>query len=201
MTITESLVLNLNLILEVAHQLILSLRREFRNAIFHAQVKLTDLSQFLITWCRHTEGILEAVSYSRIALKEIFQSFCQTWDNHDRIILPLIHLHKQLVERIYLIRVFIGQQFLDIIKKQDAILGFLDIFIPLVDEALIVNSIHHRQLRLLNNLMLIEIVTEYFRQSGLTRTSLSYHDSIHWDADIGNILTGTQIGIGVDNRL
>ena len=189
MTISESLILNLYLIFKETQQLALGFFREIRDAIFHAQVKLTNLCKFLITRRRHTERILEAVSYSRVTLQEVLQTFRQTRDNHDWIILPLIHLHKEFVKRIHLIGILVGQEFLNIVEEQDAILGLLDILIPFIDEALVVHRIHHRQLRLLDNLMLVEVVTENLRKGSLSRTSLTYHDSIHRDSHVGNILT------------
>ena len=179
MTVSECLILNLHLILEETHQLVLGLSREFCNTILQTQIELTDISQFLITRRWHAERIFKAVGNSRIALKKIFQSLCQTGNNYDGIIIPLVHLNKQFVERIHLIGVLIRQQFLHVVKEQNAILGLLNILVPLINKALIVNGIYHRQLRFLDNLMLIKIVTKNICQGRFSRTRLTYYNSIY----------------------
>ena len=155
----------------------------------------------MIAWCRKTEGILETVGNGRIALQEILQALRQTGYDHNGIILPLVHLHEQFVKGIYLIGVLVWQKFLHIVKKQDTTLGLLDIIVPFVHKPLIVNSIDHRQFWLLNNLMLVEIVTEDLSEHGLTCSRLANDDGINGNPDFSNILAGLKIGIGVDDSL
>ena len=201
MSITEGLVLYLDLVLEITLQLIIGFWRKVSNAIACLQTQLTDIRQLVEVRGRQTEGILETVGYRRITLKEVIQTLGQSGDDNNGIIFPLVHLHKEFIQRVHLIGILVRQQFLDIVKEQDTILCLLDVFFPLVDKALVVDGIDHRQLRFVDNLVLIEIVTEDFCQSSLTRSCLTDDDGIHGDTHLGNVLTRTQEGIGIDNHL
>ena len=49
--------------------------------------------------------------------------------------------------------------------------------------------------------MLIEIIPDNLRQGGLTRSRLTDDNGIHAQAHLHNVLTGMEIGIGIDNSL
>ena len=132
----------------------------------------------MIAWSRETERVFESVDDCRVTLKKVLQTFCQTRNNHYGIIFPFIHLHKQLVERINLIGVFVRQEFLHVVKEQYATPGLSDVIIPLVHKPLIVHGIDHRQFRLLYDLVLIEIVTKDLRKHSLSRSSLTNDDGV-----------------------
>ena len=149
----------------------------------------------------NAERVLKTIEYSGIALKEILQALRQTRDDHYGIILPFVHLHKQFVERVNLIGVFVGQQFLHIVEKQDAALGLLDIIVPFVDKPLIVNGIDHGQFRLLYDLLLVEIVTKDLRKHGLSRSRLTNDNGVDGYPDFGYIFTRLKIGVGIDDGL
>ena len=102
-SISKGLIFYLHLIFEETLQLILCLWCEVGNTITGLEVKLTYIRQFLISWGWKTEPVLETVCYSRVALKEVIESLRKTGHNHNRIVFPLIHLNKELIERIYLI--------------------------------------------------------------------------------------------------
>ena len=155
----------------------------------------------MIAWSGNTERVFETVEDSRIALQEILQSFRQTRDNHNGIILPFIHLHKQLIKRIYLIGILVGQQLLHIVEEQNAPLGLLDIIIPLIYKSLIVNGIDHGQLWLLYNLLLVEIVTKDLGKHRLSCSRLTNNNRIDRYPDFCDILTRLEIGIGVHDGL
>ena len=155
----------------------------------------------MIAWSRQTEGVLETVRDGRVTLEEVFQTFRQTRDDHDGIILPLVHLHEQLIQRIHLIGILVWQELLNIIEEQNAALGLSDIIVPFVHKPLIVNSVDHRQFRFLYNLMFVEIVTEDLGKHGLTCSRFTYDDSVDGDPDFGDILTGLKVGVGIDDRL
>ena len=201
MTIAEEFVLGLNLILEVARELVLGLLREFGDAVFRLQVLLTDVRQFMITWCRKTECVFEAVDDGRVALKEILQTLRQSGDHHNGIILPFVHLDKEFIKRVHLIGLLVWQEFLHIVEEQNSTLGFLDIIVPLVNKPLIVYCIDHRQFRLLYDLMFVEIVTKDLSQHGLTRSRLTDDDDVDGDPDVSDVLTGLEIGVGIDDGL
>ena len=78
MTVTKRLVLDLNLIFEETCQLVISLWRESGNTIFSTQIQLTDIRQFLESWCRQTEGIFETVGHSWVTLQKVIQALGQT---------------------------------------------------------------------------------------------------------------------------
>ena len=164
--------------------MVLCLLGEFRDAVFRPQVHFTDIRQFVIPWSRETERVFESVDDRWVTLKEVLQTFRQTRDNHDGIIFPFIHLHKQLVERVYLIGVFVRQEFLHIVKEQYAAPGLPDVIVPLVHKPLIVHCIDHRQFRFLNDLVLIEIVTKDLRKHGLSCSRLTNDDSIDGYPDL-----------------
>ena len=109
MSVTEHLVLDLDLVFEEAGELVISLLGELRNTILGLEVQFTDIRQLVIAWSGNTERIFETIEDSRIALEEVFQSFRQTRDDHNGVILPLVHLHEQLIERVYLIGILVGQ--------------------------------------------------------------------------------------------
>ena len=201
MAVTEGFVLDLDLILEITLQLLIGLRGELRNAVTGTQIQLADIRQLCEVRRRQTEGILETVGHSRITLQEIVKTLWKTRNHHDRIIFPFIHFHKEFVKRIDLVGIFVGQQLLDIIEEQNAVLCLLDVIVPLIDKPLIVDGIHHRQLRLVDDLILIEIVADNLCQCGLTRSRLTDDNGIDGDTDLCNILAGTKEGIGIDNRL
>ena len=199
--IAESLVLDLDLILEVTLQLVVGLWGEVGDAIAGTEAQFTDVCQLSEVWCRQTEGILETVSHSGIALQEIIETLGESGNDHHRIVIPLIHLDKELVERIHLIGILVRQEFLNIVKEQNTVLRLLDVIVPLVDKALIVDSIDHGQLWLVYNLILIEIITEDFGQGSLASTRLADDDGIDGYTHLCNILAGTQEGVGVNDGL
>ena len=55
----------------------------------------------------------------------------------------MIHLDKKLVKRVNLVGIPVGKQFLDIVEKENAPLGFFYIFIPFVNKPLVVNGVNH----------------------------------------------------------
>ena len=201
MTIAEGVVLDFHLILEETLQLMICLRCIGGNAVFDTQFLLADVTEFVVTRSRQTEDILEAVLGSWVVYQEIVQTFGQTGDNHNRIIVPLVHFDKELIQRIHLIGIAVGQQFLNIIKEQDTILRLLDVIIPFINKALIIDGINHRQLRLVNNLVLIEVITDNLRKRSLTSTCLTDDNRIHAQAYIHDILARMEIGIGVNDCL
>ena len=117
MSIAKGLVLDLDLILEIALQLIVGLWREIGNAIARLQAQFTNVRQLIVVWRRQTERILETVGNSRITLQKVIQTLGESGDDHHGIILPFIHLDKELIQGIHLIGILIGQQFLDIVKE------------------------------------------------------------------------------------
>ena len=201
MSVTEGVVLYFQLVLEIAVQLMISLRTISSNAILNAQLLLTNVTQILTAWGRQAEGILKAVLCRRVGYQEVVQTLRQTGNHHDGILAPFVHLDKQLVERIHLIGITVGQQFLHIIEEKNAILGFLHIVVPLVDKALIVYCVNHRQLGLVDNLVLIEIVAYHFCQGRLTRSRLTDNNRIDAQTHVHDVLARVQIGVGVDYRL
>ena len=147
------------------------------------------------------EHILEAVLYSRIVLEKFLEALWQTGQDDDGVTLPLVHLHKEFVERVHLVRILIGQQFLHVIKEQDTVLRLLDIIVPLVHKALIVHSIHHGQFGFADNLILTEIVADNLCQGRLTRTRLTNDDGVDRQTYGCNILTCSQISICINDIL
>ena len=91
---TECLVLGLYPILEVSLQFLLSLRRITRYSILRLELLAAYLIQFHKAWCRQIELILESIGHRRIIGEEIVKSLCQTGDNHNGIIIPMVHLDK-----------------------------------------------------------------------------------------------------------
>ena len=75
MSITEGLVLNLYLVLEITCQLFVGLLRECRQAILGAQLQLHNITEFLEVWRRQPEHILETVLHSRVILEEVLETF------------------------------------------------------------------------------------------------------------------------------
>ena len=199
--VAEEFIFDLNLVFEKARELVICFLREFGDAIFRPQVHLTDFRQLVIARSWQTEGVLETVRDGRVTLEEVLQTFRQTRDDHDGIILPLVHLHEQLIQRIHLIGILVWQELLNIIEEQNAALSLSDIIVPFVHKPLIVNSVDHRQFRLLYDLMFVEIVTEDLGKHSLTCSRFTYDDSVDGDPDFGDILTGLKVGIGVDDRL
>ena len=198
MGITEGLVLDLYLILEIARQLLVGLLRESGDAILRLQLHLHHVAQFLTIRNGQAEHILEAVLDGGVVLKEFLKTLRQTSQDNDRITLPFIHLHKEFVEWVHLIGILIGQQFLHIIKKQDTVLCLFDVIIPLVHETLIVNSIYHCQLGFTDNLLLTEIITDNLCQSRLTSTRLTHDDGVDRQANGGDIFSCPQISISIN---
>ena len=113
----------------------------------------------------------------------------------------MIHLDKQFVERINLIGITVGQKFLHVVEKQDATLGLLDIIVPLIHEALIVNSIDHCKFLLRNNLVLIKIIPDNLRKHRLSSTRFTHYYGVDAKSHVGNVLTRMKKRIGIDNRL
>ena len=201
MTIAKELIFNLDLILEITRELVICLLGEFGNTIFRPQVHLTDVRQLMIVRGRKTEGVFETVDDGGIALKEVLQTFRQSRDDHDGIILPLVHLHEELIKGVHLIGILVGQEFLHIVEEQDTSFSLLDIIIPFIHKPLIVDGVDHRQLWFLNDLMLIEIVTKDLSQHGLSCSCLTNDNGIDRDTDLSDVLTGLKIGVGIDDRL
>ena len=199
--IAEGVVLDLHLILEEALQLMVGSRRIGCYAVFGAQFLFTDVAEFLRSWGRQSESVLETILRRRVGSQEIVKSLGQTRNHDDGVVAPLVHLDKQLVEGVHLIGVAVGQQLLYVVKEQDATLGLLYVIVPLVDKSLIVHSVYHRQLRFINNLMLVEVVANHFCQCRLTSTRLTNDNRVHAQADIHYVLTRMKIGVGVNNGL
>ena len=197
MSVTKHLVLDLDLIFEETGELVIGLFGELGNTILRPEIQFTDIRQLMIAGSGNTERVFETVEDSRIALQKILQSLRQARDDYNGIVFPLIHLHKQLVERVYLIGILIGQQFLHIIKEQDTALSFLDVIVPFVNKPLVVDGIDHGQLRFLYNLLLVEIVTKDLGKHRLSRSRLTNNNSIDGYPDFCDILTRLEIGIGV----
>ena len=55
----------------------------------------------------------------------------------------MVHLDKELVKRVHLVGVSVGQQFLDIVEEQYSPLGFLDVIVPFVNKPLVINGVNH----------------------------------------------------------
>ena len=188
MSITESIVFNLHLILEETVQLVVGFMRIGRDAILTAQLHLTNIAEFLITRSRQTECVLEAVLGSRVGSQEVIKTFRKTGYHDNRILVPFVHLDKQLIERVHLIGITVRQQFLYVVEEQDATLCLFHVVVPLVNKTLVVYSVDHRQLGLLNNLVLVEIVTNHLCKSRLTGSRLTYNNSIDAQAHIHDVL-------------
>ena len=103
MGITEGLVLDLYLILEVAGQLLIGLLGESGDAVLRLQLHLHHVAQFLTIRNGQVEHILETVLDGGVVLQELLKTLGQTSQNHNGITFPLVHLHKQLVERVHLV--------------------------------------------------------------------------------------------------
>ena len=159
MAVAKGVVLDFHLILEEAQQLAVGLWREVGKAILGAQLHFTDVAQLLIAWCGYSECVFETILRGRVRCQEIVQALGQTSNDNDGIFVPFVHLDKQFIQRIDLVGVAVGQQLLDIVEEENAPLGVFHILVPLVDKALIVDSIDHRQLGLLYDFMLLEIVS------------------------------------------
>ena len=153
----------------------------------------------MIVWRRQAEHILEAVLHRRIALQEVVKSFGQSGHNDDGVVVPLVHLDKELVEGVHLVGILVGQQLLNVVKEEDAVLGLLDIVVPVVDEPAVVYRIDNREFRLLYNLVLIEIFAQNLCKCRLARSRLTYYYCIHRKPHIGNVLSRAQIGVSIDN--
>ena len=178
MGISESLVLDLHLILEETRQFMVGLRCIGCNTVFGTQFHFTDVAQLLIAWGWQAECVLETVLRSRVCRQEVVKALRQSGNHDNGILVPFIHLDKQFVKRVHLIGIAVWQQLLHIVEEQNAVLGFLHIIVPLVNEALIVHRVNHRQLRFLDNLMLVEVVANHFGQCCLTRSGLTYNNRI-----------------------
>ena len=200
-TIAERVVFRLHLMLEIAAQLALSLRRVRRDAVFVLQFQLTNVAQFLTTRCRQSEGVLETVLCCWVGGQEVVQSLGQSGNDDNGVLVPLVHLDKELVQRIHLIGVAVWQQLLHIVKEEDAPLGFLDVVVPLVNKALVVDGIDHRQFGFVDDFMLIEIVAYHLCQGCLAGTRLADDDGIHAQAHLHDVLSGMKVGIGVNDGL
>ena len=90
----------------------------------------------------------------------------------------MIHFHKQLVQRIHLIGVSVGQQFLHIVKEQDSASCILHVLFPLIHKPLIIHGVNYRQLGFGDDAVLVEIILEDFGQLCLSGTSLTHDDGI-----------------------
>ena len=142
--IAERIVLYLQLILEEALQLALCLWRICGNTVLDAQFLLTDLTQFSMPRGWQAEYILETVLRCWVVDQEVIQTFWETRDNHNRIVIPFIHLDKELVKGIHLIGIPVRQQLLYIIEEKESIFRLLDIVFPFIDKTLIVDCIYQR---------------------------------------------------------
>ena len=189
MSIAEGFVLHLDLVLEEACQLLVSLGAVVGDAVLLLQLHLGDVAQLLTVGRGQAERVLEPVLHSRVALQEIVKSLGKSRHDDDGVVVPLVHLHKELVERIHLIGILVGQQLLYVVKEQDAILCLLDVVVPFVDEAAVVHRIHHRQLGLLDDSVLIEVVANDFGQSCLTCAGLTNDNGIDRKTYLGNVLS------------
>ena len=188
MGIAKGFVLDLQLILEETLQFLIGLGRIGCDAILRAELQLADVTQLLTTGSRQSEGILETVLSGRVGRQEVVKALRQTGDDDNGVLVPLVHLDKQLIQRVNLIGIAVWQQFLHVVEEEDAVTGILHILIPLVDKPLVVDGIHHRQLGFVDNLMLVEIVTEHLCQRGLSRTRLTDDDGVDTQTDIDDIL-------------
>ena len=149
MGIAEGLVLYLDLVLEEAGQLMLRIWGESRNAVFRTKLHTGNIAQLMIIGSGQPERVLEAVLHSRVALQEIVKSLGKACHDDNGIVVPLVHLDKELVKRVHLVGILIGQQFLHVVEKEEAATSLLDVLVPLVHETLVVDGINHGQLRLL----------------------------------------------------
>ena len=201
MGITEGLILRLNLILKVASQLVISLLRELADAVFLLQLLLSHIAQLVVVRSRQAEGVLEAVLHGRVALQEVIKSFRKSGNDDNGVVIPFVHLNEQLIQRIHLIGIFVRQELLNIIEEQDTTLCLLDVFVPLVNKALVVHGVHHRELGLVDNLVLVEVVAYDCRQCCLTSTRLANDDGVDRQAHHSDVLARAQIGIGVNDGL
>ena len=178
MGVAEGFVLDFYLVLEEARQLFVGIVREGCYAVFHLQLQLHNVAQLLevIDW--QAEHVLKAVLHGRITLKEVVQSLRKSRNDYDGIVVPPVHFHKELVERIDLIGILVGQQFLHIVEEQDAPPCLLDVLVPFVHKALIVHRIDHSQLGRVNNLTLIEVVADNAGKRRLACARLTYDNSV-----------------------
>ena len=104
----------------------------------------------------------------------------------------MIHLDKQFVKRVHLIGITVGKQLLNIIEEEDASLGILDILIPVIDKALIVDGVNYCQFRFIDDAMEIEIVTENLSQQGLTRSCLADDYRVDTQTHVRHIFARTK---------
>ena len=201
MGIAEGLVLDLDLILEEALQLMLGFWGVGCHTILGAQLQLTDVAEVLIARSGQTERVLEAVLGCRVGHQEVVETLGESGNDDDGILVPLVHLDKQLVEGVHLVGIAVGQQFLHIVEEEYSSPRLLHVVIPLVDKTLVVDGIDHRQLGLLDNLMLVEIVADDFSQGRLTRSRFTYYYSIDAQTNVHHVLARMQVSIRVDDGL
>ena len=109
MGIAKGFVLDFYLVLEEALQLLVGLRCKLRDTILHTKVEFGNITQLLITRRRQAESILETVLHRWVTLQEIVQTLGKTCHDDNGVIVPFIHLDKQLVKGIHLIGILIGQ--------------------------------------------------------------------------------------------
>ena len=89
------------------------------------------------------ELVLESVGYGWVVGQKVVKTSCETGYNNDGVVIPMVHLDKELVKRVHLIGISVRQQFLDIVEKQYATLGFLDVIVPFVNKPLVINGVNH----------------------------------------------------------
>ena len=139
----EGLILGFHPILEVCLQFLLSLRGIACDAILHLELAAAYLIKFHKARCGQVELIFESVCNGRVIVEEVIESARETRNHHDGVVFPMIHLNKKLVKRVHLVGIPVGKQFLDIVEKENATLGFFYIFIPFVNKPLVVNGVNH----------------------------------------------------------
>ena len=102
-SVSEALVFLFQLVFEVSCQLMFSLKTKAVETVFRTQYSSTYLREVLIVRGRKVEFILEAVTYGGIIGDEVLESSCETRDDDDRSVVPVVHLHEEFVERVHLV--------------------------------------------------------------------------------------------------
>ena len=106
---SERLVFFLHPVFEVSGEFVFRLQGERVYSILIFEHVSADGGEFLVSRRRQDELVLEPVAYRRVVGEEVFKSFCKSGDNHDRVVVPVVHFHEKLVERIHLVGISVRQ--------------------------------------------------------------------------------------------
>ena len=185
----ESLVFGLHLIFEELRQLALCIKAETIQSVFCSQHVAANQGEFLISRCGQVELIFESVAHRGVVGDEIVKTTCQSRYYHYGVVVPMVHLHKQLVERIDLVGIAVGKQFLNIVEKENAALRLLNVVVPLIHKACVIHRVHECEFWLCYNLVLVEIVPYHLGKHGLAGSCLTYYYCIDAQSHTGDVLS------------